>query len=1356
MSFILFSLNGLFVALLLVALFVGHRVVGRRSLKDLQGPAATSFWLGNEKDQRYQNEVGDLEFRWVRQYGTAWRANGILGEDVLMLADPKAIQHILHTSGYHYRKGADARQLLRLICGIGLLWVDGEDHQRQRKVMNPAFSAPQLKSFLPLFHRMAMKLVYKWKEETLKNPSGEPVINVSKWLSRLTLDIIGQAGFNFEFGALGHANGEMDHVKGDTDHAKGDIVKYYDNLFIDSSLYPSSLDLFFKSFWRLIPVEILNLVRYFPSREYRRYREYLDFARVFSREIIHENAEKGDGNDIISVLIRANASENPQVRLTEGEVIDEISTLMLAGHDSTATTLTWLLWELGKDTIYQDKIRDDIKAARSQATARGDEDLSMSDLEGMTHMQAAIKESMRLHPIVWQIGRLAGEDDVIPLAFPVTTKSGKVISAIPVSKGQDIKISICAYNSFFIRLNFSAGPRACIGWRFTVIELQAILANLLENFEFSLPPDADKRPIKRMPTLVMAPMAEGRQGSWMGLKVKTLWYDPVRFLPKTKQAYILLKMDPLNDVTGPSPAEQDDTTGQQSSSELAQSSSSSSGDLSCIHSPGIHIPEPRDGFYGYSDEKNLRHIEEKYCAHRRPSLSQSEAGRPIGLQPTSPIIAPDALPEAASSVVGGLNGMATAPVVLDYEARVTSRSPLFEEEELAVEAKYPLAPLAMPSDMAPEFDHIFDSLRRCLELRDKYMTASLQRLGDNPRDYDGVFTGIDTNFADVSGVRPDADLTRSSPPPHEGQHFKPWRIYPKPPPPHWHWTAKQTVVSSTASGTGDEPTEEFDLQLAKSLKLTIGISESTRRGFTKSEGEKPAFHIPDIREYFVDLEFVLGVISDGPLKSFAFRRLQYLSGKFTMHNLLNEFHEMADMKQIPHRDFYNVRKVDTHVHHSSSMNQKHLLRFIKSKMKRSPNDVVIFRDGAELTLTQVFESLKLTAYDLSIDTLDMHAHQDSFHRFDKFNLKYNPIGESRLREIFLKTDNYIQGRYLAELTKEVMTDLEQSKYQNCEWRISIYGRKEDEWDKLAKWIVDNKLFSHNVRWLIQIPRLYDVYKQNGSIDTFEDIVRNVFKPLFEVTRDPSTHPELHVFLQRVVGFDTVDDESKTERRYHKKFPYPRLWSFRQSPPYSYWVYYMFANMTSLNNWRRTRGFNTFVFRPHSGEAGDTDHLTSAFLTSHSISHGILLRKVPALQYLFYLKQIGIAMSPLSNNALFLTYERNPLPEFFKTGLNVSLSTDDPLQFHFTKEPLLEEYSVAAHILKLPQSSLCELARNSVIQSGFEMEIKRHWLGNEWYLPGDAGNEINKTNVPNERLKFRHETLMEELALIGASKDILNK
>jgi AMP deaminase len=65
-------------------------------------------------------------------------------------------------------------------------------------------------------------------------------------------------------------------------------------------------------------------------------------------------------------------------------------------------------------------------------------------------------------------------------------------------------------------------------------------------------------------------------------------------------------------------------------------------------------------------------------------------------------------------------------------------------------------------------------------------------------------------------------------------------------------------------------------------------------------------------------------------------------------------------------------------------------------------------------------------------------------------------------------------------------------------------------------------------------------------------VTDVFIPLFEVTKDPSMHPELHIFLQRVVGFDTVNNELKAERRVHEKFPYPGLWDAKESPPYSYW------------------------------------------------------------------------------------------------------------------------------------------------------------------------------------------------------------
>lgn len=315
-----------------------------------------------------------------------------------------------------------------------------------------------------------------------------------------------------------------------------------------------------------------------------------------------------------------------------------------------------------------------------------------------------------------------------------------------------------------------------------------------------------------------------------------------------------------------------------------------------------------------------------------------------------------------------------------------------------------------------------------------------------------------------------------------------------------------------------------------------------------------------------------------------------------------------------------------------------------------------------------------------------------------------------------------------------------------EWRISIYGRTIDEWDKLAAWVVDNKLFSHNVRWLIQVPRLFDVYKSSGLMDNFEQVIVNLFQPLFEVTKDPSSHPKLHIFLQRVIGFDSVDDESKAERRLYRKFPVPKVWDSKQNPPYSYWIYYLFSNIASLNVWRKQRGFNTFLLRPHCGEAGDTDHLAAAVLCCHSISHGLLLRKVPLLQYIFYLEQIGVAMSPLSNNALFLAYERNPFLQYFKRGLNVSLSTDDPLQFAFTKEPLIEEYSVAAQIYKLSAVDMCELAKNSVKQSGFEYAVKARWLGTDFHLPGVKGNTMAKSNVPNIREGFRHETLLQELAM----------
>ena len=142
------------------------------------------------------------------------------------------------------------------------------------------------------------------------------------------------------------------------------------------------------------------------------------------------------------------------------------------------------------------------------------------------------------------------------------------------------------------------------------------------------------------------------------------------------------------------------------------------------------------------------------------------------------------------------------------------------------------------------------------------------------------------------------------------------------------------------------------------------------------------------------------------------------------------------------------------------------------------------------------------------------------------------------------------------------------------------------------------------------------------------------------------------------------------------------WDLKHNPAYAFYAYYVAANLFSLNKLRESRGLAPFSFRPHAGEAGDADHLVAALLLCENVAHGIGLRKSLPLQYLFYLSQIGLCMSPLSNNSLFLDYHRNPFPSFFARGLSVSLSTDDPLQIHLTKEPLVEEYAVAAKVWKL--------------------------------------------------------------------------
>ena len=496
----------------------------------------------------------------------------------------------------------------------------------------------------------------------------------------------------------------------------------------------------------------------------------------------------------------------------------------------------------------------------------------------------------------------------------------------------------------------------------------------------------------------------------------------------------------------------------------------------------------------------------------------------------------------------------------------------------------------------------------------------------------------------------------------------------------------------------------------------------------------------------------MDISSDGPVKTLSYKRLKILHLKYDLHVLLNGAREQTASQDDP-RDFGNVMKVDTHVHLSAAMTSKHLLDFIRGKLRSSSYDVVARNKetGVESTLENVFNKLGIDVDSFTLNSLDTRA-DNTFQRFDHFNAKYNPFGKSELREVFLKSSNFIGGRYYAELTQQLYDKLEKSKHVAAEYRVSIYGSNAREWDELAKWVITHRLYSDRQRWLIQIPRIYSIFRKSDSLQNFEGLIRNIFGPLFEVTINPSSHPELHAFLNQVSGFDSVDDESRPERKFDGLVAEttPDKWSSDENPPYAYYSYYFWANIVALNTLRVSKGWKTFDFRPHAGESGDIEHLASSYLLATNINHGINLDKAIPLQYLYYLSQVGLAVSPLSNNSLFLEYALNPFPKFFKRGLNVSLSTDDPLQFHHTEQPLIEEYATAAQKWELSDGDLSEIARNSILQSGFEHAKKKRWLGEHYLEPGIKGNDISFSNVPNIRISFRQDNWNAEMAFLKKS------
>eukprot|EP00667_Euglena_gracilis_P000451 EG_transcript_451 len=548
------------------------------------------------------------------------------------------------------------------------------------------------------------------------------------------------------------------------------------------------------------------------------------------------------------------------------------------------------------------------------------------------------------------------------------------------------------------------------------------------------------------------------------------------------------------------------------------------------------------------------------------------------------------------------------------------------------------------------------------------------------------------------------------------------------------------------------------------VELTNGTPHVYRRLRAPGSGSDPhrgplMYTVPDVKAFLADYGKILDIVEDVDVKTLAAKRLRLLEHKFILHNALNALEEGDDgTEKDTHRDFCKVYKVDTHVHMAAGMTARQLLEFLLEKAQNHADDPVMdsqMRDPTDPNWKKIVTLggfLKANAIDpkkLNVDMLNVQADASMYERFDKFKMSYNLLGNKHLRDLLMRSDNFMGGRYFAELIKgRVFKQMEKDEYTFAENRISVYGKRRNEWNQLAQWFHTHGMGCVHNKWMVQIPRAFHNMKGLGS---FQALLENIFMPLWEVSIDPRIDPILDNFLaHHMSGFDCVDNEATPD------MPFPEAppseWVQEVNPPYGFWMYYLWANITVLNMFRSTHGRSTFSFRPHCGEAGAVDHLASCFLLANAINHGINAIKNPAVEYLYYLGQIGMAVSPLSNNTLFLEYIKNPFPRFFRRGLNVSLSTDDPLQFHHTQEPLIEEYCVAAKMWKLSGTDMCEIARNSVLQSGFPHEVKASWLGDLYFLSSSNGNVVSRSHVPDIRLAYRFELYHAEVNYLEAAAE----
>ena len=404
--------------------------------------------------------------RCVREYGDIVFLR-FLGVPMCFVNRPDYIESVLVTQSNNFGKSKDYRALRRVL-GNGLLTSEGEFWRRQRKLVQPAFHQERIAAYAEVMVGFAERMLASWND-------GE-TLDVHESMMRLTLDIVAKTLFD--------AN--VSHEAEDVGAALHLLMGKFMRQAAFAFLLPSS-----------IPIP--------TTRRLQRAVAQLDKV-IYG--IIHQRRASGQmSGDLLSVLLRA--QDDQGMGMTDRQLHDEIMTLFLAGHETTANVLSWTWFLLGQ---YPEVVVKLIEELRKVLGGRAP---SAADLPRLIYTDAVLREAMRLYPPVWAIGRRA----LAPFRlgdYELPAHTNVLMSQLMMHRNAQYfpdpeRFDPNRWNAGdprstslprFAYFPFGGGPRVCVGAGFALMEAVLLLATIAQKFQISLVPG---QKIERLPSVTLRP-----------------------------------------------------------------------------------------------------------------------------------------------------------------------------------------------------------------------------------------------------------------------------------------------------------------------------------------------------------------------------------------------------------------------------------------------------------------------------------------------------------------------------------------------------------------------------------------------------------------------------------------------------------------------------------------------------------------------------------------------------------------------------------------------------------------------------------------------------------------------------------